>query len=447
MKYLENLLKSRLQDGTSHEGVDADDLWANIADGLPPEKKESKTAMVKRIGWLFLLVLLCTFLGFHWQKWSSSASSSTPTTTPVPATSPTTVCPSTSLASSPVVIASHPATTTTAAHTIASTNEPANTQPIISAYTAPNLKPVTSRNPSSAPTIATRTLTATSQSLTDNTSTNNIEPNHNSALVSNKIILPTSPTLRSLALPEEVLSEAQQDVTLPGPVLSPTPLAAQPALQFGVFSGVNLWKSKLRSSPLSQRLNEANNYAIGQSYAVELRWHFRHQLHLISGLGYTRAHEQFNYTQITTDTFMFRDNIPGADLINAVATRTVKQHNSQHFFSVPVLLEAAYPLGQFELGLAAGLRLNYISEQNGKSLNTDARIVSYDSKNGGKLPYQQFFLAFQFRPMVNFRASSRLSFQLRPDIRYQVHGKSSLYDSSQNSWLTGLSVGVLYGGN
>lgn len=141
---------------------------------------------------------------------------------------------------------------------------------------------------------------------------------------------------------------------------------------------------------------------------------------------------------------MYRNNVPGADLVNALATRTVKHQNQQHFISVPILLGTSIKRGRWELGLNAGVGINKMIRQSGKSLDRNQMVKTYEQGKSTALPASTFFWSLQVQPYIQYQFRSGAAIQLRPSFRMQNHGTSSLHALRHRSYVSGISMGLLF---
>lgn len=216
--------------------------------------------------------------------------------------------------------------------------------------------------------------------------------------------------------------------------------------QTGIFAGVARWQDIYQKDGapqgFQQKLTDAHKAVGGYSFSLEKQWSLSKKLHFTAGATYAQLLTEFNNTQMW-DTVMYRDNIPGPDLINASATRRVRHQNSFRQIAIPLLLGTQTQREGLRFGLNAGLGLHYLLAQKGKSLNQEEEIFAYGPSTSSPLPYSRFFLSFQLQPYLAFQANHHLSLQLRPHFNYQIHGQSEAYGRKHASLVSGLSIGIV----
>jgi hypothetical protein len=195
---------------------------------------------------------------------------------------------------------------------------------------------------------------------------------------------------------------------------------------------------------LGNALNNAGSMAPGQSLSLQVQWKLATQVYLTTGLEFLLTQTRFDY--ITQwDTLAVVRGYETFGEIDAIATRMVRQYNEQSIFTLPLLIGTARNFGALKLGLDAGLGLNYIYQQKGKTLNEEWVIVAYDSKNNNILPNADFYLSYQIEPYLTYSLTERFGLRLKPTLRYQQYGTSHLYEQKTSSFLWGLSAGAVLG--
>jgi hypothetical protein len=225
--------------------------------------------------------------------------------------------------------------------------------------------------------------------------------------------------------------------------ISPIKQLRRSRIDLGVFVGTNMLRNKYPSAStdaLAAALNASRGEALGQSAALEIGYRLKPGLKVYTGIELLKTHTTFRYTQ-QWDTVTMRNG----QQVDAIAIRRVQHNNRQALLSVPLMLEKTFASGRWEAGLAAGVSLNYLTQQTGRSLNAMRQVVTYSSGGGANLPSPNFYLSYQLRPSINYRLNSQVSIQARADIRWQRYGKSALYELSANSTLYGGSLGVVFG--
>lgn len=210
----------------------------------------------------------------------------------------------------------------------------------------------------------------------------------------------------------------------------------------GILAGANLFSQKFSGETdvpgLSNSLKNATTPEIGSHFSFKINRKLNKTFHVGAGIGYSTVWSRFNFTE-KWDTMMFRNNIPGNDLIRAEAVRTVENHNRASFFSLPLAMGATKKLGRFNAGIEAGIGLNYFISQKGKSLDATGKIAEFDSKNQLLKP---FFISANVEPFVEFRLKSGSSAKVQPSFSFQNHGESAFFKLKNRSVFAGLGFGA-----
>lgn len=448
MNYIEKLLKKRFDNGRSEEGVEADELWAAISPMLPEKPPIQQRKNSRR--WLLLLLLLFVLLGVGSYYYFIVSPQSIVANNPIAEQTPADQLPASTIeiptptASSQVAIVP-PSTENLSQQeaprtVVQKTRQSQQNQQDLS---TPSLTTIVTNNAS------TNTPQSTNVIPQETNITQQILPPGPTSLTDTETTaaLPQTVTLASLDLPFSV--QSQQTKAHPKPTIYldeniGSSAASSKAIQLGIFSGINVWKNQFTSSTaVTNLLTEGNKVSLGQTFAAELQLALGDHLNLVSGLAYQLTEQEFNLVQ-TWDTVMYRDNVPGSDLINARATRTVKHHNQFNFWSVPVLLSIDKSWNKTTLGVDAGLTLNYRSKQQGKTLNSENEVVYYPTIENANLPHANFFIAYQFRPFVSYALTDKIDIRLRSAVSLQQLGQSDFYGSRQRGLLGGLHLGGFY---
>jgi hypothetical protein len=135
---------------------------------------------------------------------------------------------------------------------------------------------------------------------------------------------------------------------------------------------------------------------------------------------------------------MYRNQNPNADLIRAKATRTVIHHNQMNFIHLPVAVGMRQTLGKFTLGMQAGVGLNFIFVQEGKSINKNGTIALMSQD----LPaYKPFFLSLNAQPFLAYHLKGAMTLRMDYCLRYQHHGSSDFWGVKASSLYSGVGIG------
>jgi hypothetical protein len=138
-------------------------------------------------------------------------------------------------------------------------------------------------------------------------------------------------------------------------------------MSFGLNHFANQYQKNEELADYQNLLDNANKSEIGHMASVEIGWKLSEKLKLTSGVEFINAQTQFDLVQ-TWDTLIYLNNIPGAELINAEAERTVKHHNTQKYVIIPLLIWFSNQSKKISVGINAGLGINYLVSQKGKSI-------------------------------------------------------------------------------
>lgn len=226
----------------------------------------------------------------------------------------------------------------------------------------------------------------------------------------------------------------------------PFKTASEPALSLGVHLGTNLLIRRYTSNGdgASRKLNRATGSTAGQSLAFDLRYRISGKFAISSGLEYHRTANTFRHVS-RQDTMIPHPSPFNSGMILATAQRTVAHNNQEELFTVPLLLEYQRRYGDFSLSLGVGLGANFQRTASGRTLNANGRIIDYDTANGQAIT-NKFFLSYQLQPKISWRINPNSPFelQLRTDLRYINYGASALTGTSQRGFLFGGGVGVRY---
>lgn len=477
MHDFEEELKGRFKDAASTEGVDADQLWADIAaelptSSVPPPKK-------KRYRWLWLSLLL--LIPLFWLLLSPQGEEqSVPMATEGiegqaadSYVNPSSTQESPSLPETPISSNDAEPTQTGKITTPRDADDEGSTK----------LKGDRSARHDEQPTLATENPSLLSSDPKDQAAPQPASSSPTSFTVESPVasnessaskgdVTPTDPDQPQItttneardllavsagqsAVDREVLPLAllgSKKTFLPSTSLvlefsDPRPRvnsAKSNRIQLGAFAGLQFWSDAYaQQGSLGETLREAHSSQAGYSVSLEVGYQLRSNWEIRSGLEYVQSYTQFNFVQ-NWDTVMFRPNVPDTEIIDALATRTVKHQNQQQFISIPLMLGTTLKRGRLSLGLNTGVGLNWLLKQSGKSLNSQEVITSYEQNGTAGTPYSKFFWSAQLQPYAQYRINEGMAIQLRPSLRWQIHGNSAFYGLKHQSLLSGLSVGLLF---
>jgi hypothetical protein len=452
MHYFEEEYQRRFKEGQSTEGVDQDQLWANIDSALPPEEKRRGSSWRWALGLLFLLLGL-SIGGYYFSLSDENNTESridgiantspairNETTNTTNTTSSTAFSTTTQQANlePPLNTASNPAEITThkkgndlqVSLPLREEITAATNSPQVSSKETRNEEPLVTEHisiPESSTTKPTKeALPAPSSTVADN----NVLVKATSSVVA-KLIRP----INTLALPLQTV--ALPAIVLPSPVVGST--KALP-LSLGFFTGISFWEERSQgdNTPFAQQLDGLLKSEAGLSTALEVRRPISSSIDLISGFHYTYSRTVFEYSR-SWDTVMYRNNIPGADLINAKGFREVKHHNSLQTLTIPLLAGWSSHGKKLQVGINTGVGLNLVLEQAGRSLNAAGEVFTF---NGNNAPYPDVYLSYHIQPQLSYPLGQQFRLHFRPGISYQSLGTPEVYNLKRSAWRTDWSVGV-----
>ncbi|MEM6398506.1 MAG: outer membrane beta-barrel protein [Bacteroidota bacterium] len=219
----------------------------------------------------------------------------------------------------------------------------------------------------------------------------------------------------------------------------------QSSFNIGLFAGTNLWFESANNSSgqnnyrktLDKSLSATPNITASILASISLR----KNIYLTTGLTYQKNEQVFEYTRLW-DTVMFRDNDPNGDLINAMAERRVRQHNTLNSMTLPVLIGLRHSNNRISIGIDGGVGFNLITRQEGKSLTEEDFIFEFsDDQNA---PYSSFHLSYHLQPNIGYHLSKNLSLQLRTNLSLHPIGQLDIYDHRRRAFNTAINLGIVW---
>lgn len=194
-----------------------------------------------------------------------------------------------------------------------------------------------------------------------------------------------------------------------------------------------------------EALNTAVTAVAGASFGIDLNYRITNKLSVSTGLEYHRTLNPFDYATVT-DTMIAHPSEFNSGLIDAVARRRTTHNHRLSFFTVPLLVNHTWTFGNFDLGLGAGVGLNFRQSATGKTLDANRLVVAYDAATGN-VDVPGFFLSYRLRPVLSWqpKPDGKLRFEFSGGLNYQTFGVSPLSGVKQNALLLNGSVGLRYG--
>lgn len=491
MKFFEDKYKDRFKDAQLAEGIDADELWGQIAEALPEEEPLSKTGFISRATLLLcsLFVLLIGGVLLLVNNNNGDEAIAQQAKTPITPTAETNYTLNNDVdCETAEMTQSHRSNNTAAEEKIlrAQTTLEANTQigsvehkankqrlkqetaqqevlmtpqpkKLKQEYTLANANTTVNTFNSSIHTSKTTTQT---HFINNNETSVKHKVEHQEELSTSKeafidaIVDQTKPASRQAAesiatldffvqneveQPDKPLVVLEEETSTKHKIRKRTSLP----LSAGLTYGTNMWMDFFeQNTTMSQVYKDGYSPVLGNKVALELQWRLNEHWHVETGLAHVVAKSKFDYQHVF-DTTMYRNNDPNLDIINAQGTRTVKHYNQLKFVSLPVLLGYTSSKDKLEWGLAAGLGLNFVHEQTGKSINSNEVIQTYAAANNSEvLPYKELFISYQLKPFLNYKLTDKFKLQFKPDVSYQTFGKSDFFGLKHSALVMGLNVGI-----
>lgn len=448
MHYFEEEYQRRFKDAESTTGVDPDQLWQDIAGELPAENN----GKWRRSFWL-ILFLISSGVGvgayFFWGEGKTPATATSPHVYEKPVAS---AIPE----EHPIITAavtdqgSHLGVAENASVPKESTEENATLNPQLAAteggksmslqLTAGRITTVVSNG---SPETAPQENLLADEAPGRNTNFVQPMPDQPIDQGSNRQDW-ISPKLASELAPLEHLSA----VALP----TIQPVRANPKKS----KQINTWNVAVNTSALSwndrfegqadamqfgAELHQAHRAQGGFGLGISLQKPIGDGWSFSVGLDYQQIYNTFEWSR-NWDTVMYRNEQPGADLINAVGLRKVRHQNKIQLLHLPMMLGYELGKGSLRFGWQAGLGLNLITKQSGRTLVENELVQDYNESTVG--PYRRFFPSADFSPYLGYQMGERTQIRLHGQARYQWHGRSDLYQLQHQSILLGGGVSVHY---
>lgn len=447
MKPTEDHIRKKLGHQTP-PSLNAEDLWADIAAGLPAEGTKPPVVVPHNAnGWqryLPLLLVVLVLVGGLTTWWLAqptdsaeglAATQELATTTNQPSATPAKVIPGVSLQSSP------------AAPTETSSQQPSSSQhETVATPQGGGETDLQTDLPVTAPTAPI----VTGQETTEHPITQS-EPVMVSSLPNDNVggqITAKADQFKSFDIEKvaglAMIDHVDYNSPLPDASTTATPFrtTSRQRLSAGVHLGSNILLRKYATSgdDTGAQLNRSTGQMVGQTGAIDLRYRLTDYLTVGTGIDYHRTGNTFQHVS-EWDTLIPHPTPPNTGLINAVARRSVAHNNREELLSIPLLVSYERQFGDFTAGLGAGVGLNWQTRASGRTLNTNGRIVNYDA------PLQRnFFLSWQVQPRLSWQpnAEKPWAVQLRLDAARFTLQQSAITGTQQRGWLFGAALGVRY---
>lgn len=446
MHYFEEEYQRRFKDAESSDGINPDQLWEGIAQELEPEP-------TRRLAfwWLLIPFLLLVVSGVAYWSWSSGVG---------PASEPL---------------------NTTAIEAQASVQETKEPNAPLSATQAAETRNQATLSPSpESPTVVSTTPQAPIVQR-DQSPTSHVTPSQDVAATHKAETIEQAPksiavrtereegriTTVTTAVPTKVDEGPRTAIrlttvteTIPSlsfvpdfnngeqelPAINSTNPPVKPArkpIEVELVAGTVQWHDRFSDDSDANvgggTLNDANRALGGYQFAFRLRKKLPGNWSASTGFQFSQVYNIFEWTR-NWNTLMYRDNIPGSDLISAVAERRVKHQNELRWVQVPILLSYESGGESWRFGLETGMGLNYLLSQSGRTLQSETTVLTFDDVDEG--PYNRFFFSTQVLPFIGYQINEQTLVRLQGGLHYQWHGRSAVYQLRHQSILTTLSIGA-----
>ncbi|MEO0724576.1 MAG: hypothetical protein AAFZ63_08550 [Bacteroidota bacterium] len=440
MHYFEEEYQRRFKDAESSEGINPDQLWEGIAQELEPEP-----ARRFPFWWLLIPFLLLIVSGVAYWSWSGSVDTASESfnTTAIEAQASVQETPktNTSLSATPTTEARNqtsPSPSPESPSVVSTTVIEQQDQSEMPYLTSP--QEVTLANGTEAIEQAPKSIPARTAR----------EEGRVATVVPTKVDEePRTAVIRLTTVTENITSLSfapvfdSGELELPAVHSTNTPLvkAARKPIEVELVAGTVQWHDRFSDASDANvggsTLNDANRALGGYQFAFRLRKQLRENWSASTGFQFSQVYNTFDWTR-NWDTLMYRDNVPGSDLINATAERRVKHQNELRWVQVPILLSYESAGESWRFGLETGIGLNYLLSQSGRTLQSEATVLTFDDVEEG--PYNRFFLSTQVLPFIGYQLNEQALVRLQGGLHYQWHGRSAVYQLRHQSILTTLSI-------
>lgn len=439
MHYFEEEYQRRFKDAESTNGVDPDQLWQEIAADLPPPQKGRRGMLL----WLLLLLIGSSAGVLGYAYWGNE--------------------------DQPVIQEE-----ATAAHTTPSAESDDVQKARSTMSTEPDKsllpeEPMSVIKPDSAKPQLTESKTIKSPSVSiaeaEGETSEVLSPDHEPTETGDQLQEDQGQSIVDevvSAFEEEVILHQHEAVfllheirplpesklmpTLPEVVAEKQPKStANAAMSWGLQTGALSWHDQYADqdvegsfgNSLSTTHRARGGYSLGVRVEVPLNEHWA----LTSGLDLQQVYNTFDWTR-SWDTVMYRNEVPGSDLINAMGFRQVRHQNELSVLHLPIMV--AYEGGQSKLrfGWQMGIGLNFMLQQEGRTLQEGGLVQGFNAANNG--PYKQFFPSANLVPYLGYQLTDKTQIRLQGQARYQWHGTSEVYQLQHQSVFLGGAASVMF---
>lgn len=214
----------------------------------------------------------------------------------------------------------------------------------------------------------------------------------------------------------------------------------------GINTGANLLFTTYSASDeeTDEDLNTAVKPAAGSSFGLNMRYQLSNKFALSTGLEYHRTLNTFEHVT-SRDTMTEHPSAYNSGLIPAKLRRRVTDNLRTRYFTIPLLVHWNQTRGNFQLGVGAGVGLNFRQFANGTTLNANGEFVPFDAATGPATT-PKTFLSYQFSPSAAYRLKpdGKLWLEAKANLNYLPFGTDPLSGTNRSSILTGFGLGIRY---
>ncbi len=211
--------------------------------------------------------------------------------------------------------------------------------------------------------------------------------------------------------------------------------------ELGVMGGINIIDQKYNSnSSFSEKLKETHQNEMSYSTGIQATLKKGKNWFVKSGIEFNENQVEFNILHVS-DSTMERMSSVGLETIPAKAHRTIKWHNKYRSINVPLEIGWYKEMKKMELGISAGIGLNYMYQQKGKTINSSNEIVEIGKAKETR-PYNTLFMSYRTSPFVKYRLTSKIGIVLSPSIHWNQYGHSNVYEMNTSSLQYALNAGL-----
>lgn len=226
--------------------------------------------------------------------------------------------------------------------------------------------------------------------------------------------------------------------------------SAAPTLYIQLYGGSNIMEANYKGDGMEQLIdlnNQSERIFPSGQFGVRTDLLFNSGISAHLGIEYQQHRTIFEREQENPVSVLLEDQLItvwldatsldtlakeyGSIFVDGIETRNVIQNNSYKMLVLPLGIGYSKQIGNVMLGLEGGLYLGFTLDQNGKRLDDNGLIESFDNESIDR-PLNGFMLGYKMSPFIAVKAKSNLYFELRPEVSgfaNQQSGNMSVYSS------------------